>query len=148
MPEMDPVISPTAEMAELILAISRYLQPGNDADFDMCTPVESVVMRFVDRNPGCTARQAADATRLPASNCSRILKALEAKGLIDRQADAADARRVRLYRTEKAKKNFQHLQDKWTALLDGIIDDPDAIDGMNKALQEIEERLRERAAKR
>jgi MarR family transcriptional regulator, temperature-dependent positive regulator of motility len=134
------------ELADSILAISRYIHASKSFASHGWTPIESAVMRFVDRNPGTTASAAAEATQLISSNFSRALRALEKKGLVRRDADQEDARRVRLYPTDLAQENLRHLHELWTRLLDGIIDDPSDINRVNAVLRRIEAGLVRRAA--
>ena len=95
-------------------------------------------MRFVDRNPGTTASAAAEATQLISSNFSRALRGLERKGVVRREIDPDDARRVRLFPTDLARDNLKRLHDLWTGLLDGIIDDAGEVDRVNTVLRRIE----------
>jgi len=133
------------ELADLILAISRYVHASKGFASHGWTPIESAVMRFVDRNPGTTASAAAEATQLISSNFSRALRTLEKKGLVRRDVDQEDARRVLLYPTDSAHENLRLLHELWTGLLDGIIDDPDDIDRVNAVLKRLESGLVARA---
>jgi DNA-binding MarR family transcriptional regulator len=126
------------ELADSILAISRYIQASKEFASHGWTPIESAVMRFVDRNPGTTATAAAEATQLISSNFSRALRALEAKGVVRRESDSEDARRVRLYPTAAAQENLLRLQGLWIGLLDGILDDTNDVDRVNAVLRRIE----------
>ena len=137
----DDEVSRLFDLADLILAVGRQLQslPGYSPEW--CTPLESAVMRFIDRNPGTSARAASDATLLPPSNFSRALRGLEEKGLVRREADARDARSVRLYPTGRARENLQHLRDTWSLALKEIVGDPEAIDFVNATLRRIESEL-------
>lgn len=136
------------ELADSILAISRYIHASKSFTSHGWTPIQSAVMRFVDRNPGTTARAAAEATGLISSNFSRALRSLEANGLVRRDVDAQDARRVRLYPTESAQENLRLLQELWSDLLDGILDDPDDIDRVNVTLKQLESGLIARSSQR
>ncbi|WP_431035681.1 MarR family winged helix-turn-helix transcriptional regulator [Streptomyces sp. P6-2-1] len=129
------------ELADLILAVGRHIEASKEAAAESGTPLEGAVMRFIDRHPGTTAREAAEATRLISSNFSRAVRGLEKKGLVRRDADEHDARRVRLYPTRKAQENLQRLRDVWARLLDGTVTDPDEIDAVISTLQQIENRL-------
>ena len=133
------------ELADLTLAISRHVHASKEFAFHSWTPLESTVMRFIDRNPGTSASAAAESTKLISSNFSRALRSLEKKGLVRRDVDQADARRVRLYPTELAYENLRLLRDVWGRLLDGIIEDPDDIDRVNATLRRIETELIARA---
>ncbi|MFJ2817143.1 MarR family winged helix-turn-helix transcriptional regulator [Streptomyces sp. NPDC087294] len=129
------------ELADLIVAVGRQLRPPSDPAFEPCTPIEISVMRFIHRNPGTSAREAATATLLPTSNFSRVLRGLEKRDLVDRVVDERSARSVRLYPTDKARQNLQYLRDNWDRTLRGIIDDPATIDIVNTTLRRIEKEL-------
>ncbi|WBQ07564.1 MarR family winged helix-turn-helix transcriptional regulator [Kribbella sp. CA-293567] len=129
------------ELADLVFAVGRQLRPPTDPSFEPCTPIEISVMRFVHRNPGTSARAASEATLLPSSNFSRVLRGLEQRGLVERVVDERNARGVCLYPTEKAERNQQYLRDNWDQTLRGIIDDPAVIEVVNATLRRIEEEL-------
>ena len=115
----DDEVSRLFDLADLIFAIGRQIRPSHDLSTEMCTPVESIAMRFIDRNPGTSARVAAEATLLPSSNFSRVLRGLEKKGLVRRDIDSRDSRCVRLYPTARARENLQHLREAWSQTLGG-----------------------------
>jgi DNA-binding MarR family transcriptional regulator len=75
---------------------------------------------------------------LISSNFSRALRGLETKGLVKRDVDQHDGRRVRLYPTPQAHDNLQRLRDVWSRLLDGIVHDPEEIDTAISTLRQIE----------
>lgn len=129
------------ELADLILAVGRHIQASKESAAESGTPLEGAVMRFIDRHPGTTASAAAEATQLISSNFSRAVRGLEKKGFVRRDVDELDARRVRLYPTEKAQENLRRLREIWSALLDETVTDPVEVDAMISALREIETRL-------
>ncbi len=137
------------ELADLILAVGRQIYASKEFSAEFAgqswTPLESAVMRFIDRNPGTSAGAAAEATQLISSNFSRALRGLEKKGLVRRDTDAADGRRARLYPTERAQRNLRQLHDIWSRLLDGVIADPAEIDQTASTLRRIETGLTARA---
>ena len=133
------------ELADLILAVGRQIYASKDVPAEPWTPLEIAVMRFIDRNPGTSASAAAEATQLISSNFSRALRGLETKGLVRRDIDQHDGRRVRLYPTPQAQDNLERLRDVWSRLLDGIVDDPEEIDVAISLLQRLETDLIERA---
>lgn len=137
----DDEVSRLFDLADLILAVGRQLRSAPGYSPEWCTPLESAVMRFIDRNPGTSARAASEATLLPSSNFSRALRGLEMKGLVRRDVDAQDARGVRLYPTARACENLQRLRDTWSQALEGIVDDPGIIDCVNATLRRIENGL-------
>ncbi len=134
-------------LADLIHAVGRQLSIPIGLEPGPCTPVEILVMRFISSNPGTSARKAADATLLPSSNFSRILRVLTEKGLLRQEADAHDARGKKLYLTDRAKANFKRMQDTWSRDLDGLIEDSDALEQVNATLKDLERKLVERRRK-
>ncbi|MEU6402542.1 MarR family transcriptional regulator [Streptomyces sp. NPDC046985] len=132
------------ELADLILAIGRHLHAAKADAAEPWTPLEAAVMRFIDHQPGATATEAAEATKLISSNFSRALRKLAEKGLVRREADPHDARRVRLYPTQKAGENLGSLQDAWSRLLDETVPDPAETDAVITTLRRIESHLLDR----
>jgi DNA-binding MarR family transcriptional regulator len=129
------------ELADLILAVGRHIQASKQAEALSGTPLEGAVMRHIDRHPGTTAREAAEATQLISSNFSRAVRRLEQAGLVRRDVDQHDARRVRLYPTELAQENLRRLRELWSRLLAEAITDADEIDATISTLRQIETRL-------
>jgi MarR family transcriptional regulator, temperature-dependent positive regulator of motility len=134
-------ISRLFELADLILAVGRHIEASKEVEAGSGTPLQGAVMRYIDRHPGTTAGAAAEATQLISSNFSRALGGLEKAGLVRREVDQHDARRVRLYPTEKAQENLQRLREVWSRLLEETVADPDEIDAAISTLRHIETRL-------
>ena len=139
------------ELADLILAVGRHIaasketEASKEAGAESGTPLEGAVMRYIDRHPGATAGAAAEATQLISSNFARAVRRLEKADLVRRDTDQHDARRVRLYPTEKAQQNLQRLREVWSLLLEETITDPGEIDAAISTLRQIETRLVARA---
>lgn len=129
------------ELADLILAVGRHIQASKEGEALSGTPLEGAVMRYIDRHPGTTAGAAAEATQLISSNFSRAVRRLEQAGLVRRDVDHHDARRVRLYPTEQAQENLQRLRGLWSRLMQEAITDADEIDATISTLRQIETRL-------
>jgi DNA-binding MarR family transcriptional regulator len=130
-----------SDLAELILAVGRLIQLLGDPSIGTGTPIEISVLRFINRNPGASARAASEATLLPSSNFARVLRGLEERGLVSRKADANDARRVSLYPTPLASETRRRLGEDWYQLLRGIEHDPAEIAHLIATLQRIESEL-------
>jgi DNA-binding MarR family transcriptional regulator len=130
-----------SDVAELILAVGRLIQLLGDPSIGTGTPIEISVLRYINRNPGASARAASEATLLPSSNFSRVLRGLEERGLVGRKVDANDARRVSLYPTALASETRRRLGEDWYRLLRGIEDDSAKIDHLIATLQRIESEL-------
>ena len=133
------------ELADLILAVGRQIYASKDVPAEPWTPLEIAVLRFIDRHPGTSASAAAEATQQISSNFSRALRGLETRGLVRRDVDQRDARRVRLYPTAQAQDNLNRLRDVWSRLLDGIVSDPEEIDVTISLLRRVEVELTARA---
>lgn len=129
------------ELADLILAVGRHIAASKEAEAESGTPLQGAVMRYIDRNPGTTAGAAAEATQLISSNFSRAVRGLETAGLVRRDVDQHDARRVRLYPTEKAQENLRRLREIWSHLLEETVTDAGEIDATISTLRQIETRL-------
>ncbi|HUQ54687.1 MarR family winged helix-turn-helix transcriptional regulator [Lentzea sp.] len=137
------------ELADLITAVGRQIHAAKEGlGEERWSALDVAVMRYIDRNPGTSARAAADATQQISSNFSRALRGLEQKGLVHRETDREDARRVRLYPTARAKENLQRLNDVWSELLDGVVSDDEEADAMIAALRRIETGLAGKALAR
>jgi len=107
------------DLVDLVHAVARQLPAPPDLEPGPCTPIEISVMRFVGRNPGASARAAADACGLPTSNFSRVLKGLVAKDLLERRSDPHDARIAHLHPTALATKNSLRMRERWSEALRG-----------------------------
>jgi len=129
------------ELADLILAVGRHIEASKEGEAESGTPLQGAVMRYIDRHPGTTASAAADATQLISSNFSRAVKGLEVAGLVRREVDQHDGRRVHLYPTEKARENLQRLREIWSSMLEETVADPNEIDAAISTLRHIETRL-------
>lgn len=127
-----------SDLAELILGVGRLLQLPGDQSFPTGTPIEISVLRFINRNPGTSARAASEATLLTSSNFSRVLRGLEERELVTREVDANDARRVSLYPTALATETRRRLGEEWYRLLQGIEGDSAKINHLIATLQRIE----------
>ena len=121
-PQSDPIPARTAadsyaDLAEVVLRVARELsfREHRDADAVSLTPANANVMRHVDRNPGTTPRDVADATGVLRSNLSASLRELEKLGFLERCTDPADGRGVRLFSTELAAQNLVTVREGWAA---------------------------------
>ena len=88
------------ELADLILAVGRQIHAAKEFGAESWTPLESAVMRFIDRNPGTSASAAAEATQLISSNFSRALRGLERKGLVRRD----EKQRAHIYQAARPQE--------------------------------------------
>lgn len=79
------------------------------------SPSEATVMRYLLRHPGALPSQVAFATGLQRSNLSPVLRGLEEKGLIEREAHADDGRSVHIHPTARALRNHALVRRDWAS---------------------------------
>src|ERR1700712_2331894 len=132
-----------ADLADLVLTIARVVNIDSHQDPDVVdlTAIEINVMRYVDRHPGTSPSAVAVATGLQRSNLSRVLRDLEAKGMVARTTDESDGRQFCLKPTPLAAANLRRLRAKWSRLLNTIDVDLHNLDATLIMLAEIEAAL-------
>jgi DNA-binding MarR family transcriptional regulator len=104
-----------ADFADLVLIISRELQYRGYSDEQALslTQSEGMVMRYLLQGDPAAPSQLAAATGLQRTNLSTVLRGLEDKGLVQRQADPSDGRRVTVSPTELGRQNFALVRHEW-----------------------------------
>lgn len=112
-------IDQLADLAEAMLSVARRLTMAGSPDSSVIqlSPLEALVMRHIDRNPGTTPSRLAAHLALRSSNASAALRELEAKGLISRTVDPDDARGVRIEPTPAARENLERKRLEWASVL-------------------------------
>jgi DNA-binding MarR family transcriptional regulator len=104
-----------ADLADLALVISREIQYRGYTDERALslTQAEGMVMRYLLQGEPAAPSQIADATGLQRTNLSTTLRGLEQKGLIARQADPHDGRRVTVSPTGHGRRNYALVRHQW-----------------------------------
>lgn len=105
------------ELADIVLAVARHIEAAKPRGHSDASPLHGAVLRHVDRNPGATVSDVAEATRMLSSNVSRAVRNLVDEDYLSRVPDESDGRRVRLYPTTKAAENRADLRSRWSQLL-------------------------------
>src|SRR6266545_5222430 len=92
-----------ADLADLVLMMSRELQFRGYADRRALSlsQSEGMVVRYLLQSGPAAPSQIAAATGLQRTNLSTVLRGLEQKGLIQRQADPSDGRGVTVRATDR-----------------------------------------------
>jgi len=108
-----------ADLAILVLNVARELQSRavHPAVVPL-TQTEINVMHFVEHHPGASTSEVATGAGLQRSNLSSALRSLEGHGLMSRQVDGSDGRRVRLHATDKSRESLAILRQQWAHHLD------------------------------
>ncbi len=84
-------------------------------------------MRLLVRRPGLSVSEAAAELGLQASNLSSAVRSLVARGELERRADPADRRIVRLYPTMQALAVRAAQEHAWGVALDRVLADLDPV---------------------
>lgn len=134
-----------ADLADLALVISRELQYRGytDAEAVGLTQSEGMVMRYlIQDEPAAAPSQIAAATGLQRTNLSATLRGLEHKGLIQRQANAADRRGITVSPTEHGRANYALARHEWaTAVGEAAAGDTTHLDATLTLLTTIKDGL-------
>jgi DNA-binding MarR family transcriptional regulator len=107
------------DLADAIVGMARLLQVSDveAAGVPALTGTEVIVLRWVHRHPGTTSGETARATGLHRSNMSAALRGLAAKGMVQRDSDPEDSRRVHLHLTEAAEEHGRAIRQRWAQVL-------------------------------
>lgn len=93
------------EFMQALWAVDHELQSSSkrqEAQTGVTGP-QRLVIRMVGRFPGIAAGKVSEILHLHPSTLTGVLKRLETRGLLERHADPADARRALLTLTEKGR---------------------------------------------
>lgn len=135
-------------LADLVLyaqSIARHVQsaPLGDPRIVRLTPLERLAMQHIDRMPGTSLGELAEAVDLLPSNASTAVRGLERAGLVRRERDADDHRVIRLQPTPFARTNLGRLREAWAGLLSGADLTPEALETAVRVLAVLEHTLLE-----
>jgi DNA-binding MarR family transcriptional regulator len=133
-----------ADLVDLVVNVAREVRHhgARDTAVVRLTSAEGNVMRYVDRHPGASAGEVAEATGLQRSNLSTALRGLEAGGLIERRADDADGRTVHVHPTPKAAENLRRLRHEWAQRVEAALGgETEHLEGAVALLRTLEEGL-------
>lgn len=118
-PSSAPSPEALARLADVVHDLAHLLDIRNPdlRDVVPLTGTEIAVIREIHRHPGASPSQIAQATRLQRSNVSTTLRALEAGGLVTREAGPGNARSVSLWPTAQAADNVAMINAYWARRL-------------------------------
>ena len=132
-----------ARFAEIVLSVSRRLTllTAHQAGPISLSPLEAMVMRQIDAEPGTTPSRVAARLGLKSSNTSAALRDLEAKGFITRTVDPTDGRGVRIDPTPLARENLERKRGQWSELLLPLLAQPESLASVVELLADLDEAL-------
>jgi MarR family transcriptional regulator, organic hydroperoxide resistance regulator len=148
----DPALGEVLQVMRLLWALDHHLQLTSKrmvATLGVTGP-QRLVIRLIGRFPGISAGRLATALHLHPSTLTGVLKRLEKRGLIGRQADPEDGRRALFVLTDQGKKlDVPSPGTVETALSRAIQNLPkDRVESVKEALavfaQELEANLQQR----
>lgn len=102
-PLADGALGPVLEFMRALWALDHALQSASkrlEARAGITGP-QRLVLRILGRSPGLSAGQVSEVLHLHPSTLTGVLKRLEKRGLVERKADPADARRALLRLTAR-----------------------------------------------
>ncbi|MFD5598522.1 MarR family winged helix-turn-helix transcriptional regulator [Leucobacter sp. NPDC058333] len=82
---------------------------------------QSFVLGYLLRQPGAIQRDIAEVTRTSAASVSSLLQGLERRGLVERRADAGNARTKRVYATPEGIALISGFEEAMYALDDSLL---------------------------
>jgi DNA-binding MarR family transcriptional regulator len=128
-----------AEFADHVLEIAREIQfrGYTSPKAVSLTQSEGTVMRYLFQHPGALPSHVASATGLQRSNLSAVLRGLEEKALIERVADPADGRWVRIHPTRRAIRNYELVRREWGAAVAAAAEGDPAVETVLPLLAEV-----------
>jgi DNA-binding MarR family transcriptional regulator len=112
----------SADLAVALHDLAWLLPRTIGAEPDLALPPSELeIMRLLVRRPGLSVSQAASELHLQSTNVSTALRALEARGLLERRRDPDDGRIVRLHPTERALTHRRNQERAWGAALSAVL---------------------------
>jgi DNA-binding MarR family transcriptional regulator len=118
--------TPTPTDLAVVLHDLAWLLPrtiGREADPGHALPASELeIMRLLVRRPGLSVNETAAELRLAPANVSTALRALEARGLLERRRDSDDGRVVRLHPTAAALAHRSEQELAWGSALAQALD--------------------------
>jgi DNA-binding MarR family transcriptional regulator len=103
------------EVLDVIPSVMRTIRKNlrDQRDPDMTLP-EFRGLAFINRNPGCSLNEAAEHIGLEPPSASKLVDHLVRRGLVRRETDPADRRRVQLTLLPRGQRNidlaFEHTR--------------------------------------
>lgn len=97
--------------------LPRKLDPSTEVGLDELPASELEVMRLLVRLPGLSVGEVAVELGLQPSNASATIRALLARGLLERKQDERDGRISRLAPTTRAHAIRREREEAWGTLL-------------------------------
>ncbi|MFZ2510470.1 MAG: MarR family transcriptional regulator [Gordonia sp. (in: high G+C Gram-positive bacteria)] len=112
---------PRIAVADLALRVARRLEARKFADplIAPLTPLERLVIHYVDGHPGTSLGELAEHLTLQTSNASAAVRRLVDLGLVERTHDQRDGRRLLLSPTRKAHATLARVHAEWGRAMAG-----------------------------
>ena len=133
-----------ADLAHFVLSVARDIRLNGHADPEIIevSELESLVMDYVEHEPGVSPSQICAEVGIRSSNTSAVLRTLEAKGMIRRDPDPDDRRAVMVHPTALAAANLERVRAEWSQFLARHFDDTADIQAAIDVLRTIDRSVR------
>ncbi len=120
--------------------LPRKLDPWAEVGLDQLAPSELEVMRLLVRGPGLSVGEVARELGMQSSNASATIRALMARGLLERKPDERDGRISRLTPTAQAQAIRRQREEAWGVLLGTRLRQlpPEDVDNLLAAVEALE----------
>src|SRR5699024_1236861 len=120
--------------------ITRRLETRRleDRNIIELTPLEQLVIHYIGRCPGASLHDVAHGVNLQLSNARAAIARLVDFGLVQRERDLTDRRRITLALTWKARENLERVREGWRRTVSGADIDPDDLDAAFRVLRAID----------
>lgn len=120
--DVSKVAQTVLEVIPLVMrTIRRNLREQRDPDMSL---PEFRGLAFINRNPGCSLNEAAEHIGLEPPSASKLVEHLVQRGLVRREADPADRRRVQLTLLPRGQRNidlaYEHTRSFLAEQLAGL----------------------------
>lgn len=132
-----------ADIATAAISVARKIQsvPFTDPGIVPLCHLDRIVLRHVDRFPGIHPSDLAADLGLQPSNTSTAIRSLTRLGLVEKRADGADRRAVRLHLTPRGEDVGARVRAEWAALLKPVVGPGIDTDALAEALVALDDAL-------
>ncbi len=132
--------SQLADFAHLVLSVARDIRLGTHVGSEVIevSGLESLVMDYIEHNPGVSPTRICAEIGLRSSNTSAVLRSLEVKNLIRREPDPDDGRSVRVHPTDVSACNVERVRAQWSRLLAPHVDSSTDISAAIDVLRRVD----------